>query len=64
MQQHGKTPLTDDEIDQVFNAVDMDGDKTTLTKDGTQFRLLLLFLLAKFNQSHVNSSNPSWYFIY
>ena len=34
MQEKGETPLKDEEVDELFKAVDTDGDQTTLTKDG------------------------------
>ncbi|XP_060598226.1 calmodulin-like protein 3 [Ruditapes philippinarum] len=33
VQEKGETPLKDEEVDELFNAVDTDGDKTTLTRD-------------------------------
>lgn len=35
VQEKGATPLTDEEVDELFNDIDKDGDKTTLNKDGT-----------------------------
>lgn len=34
MQEKGNCKLTDAEVDEVFSAVDTDGDKNTLTKEG------------------------------
>jgi hypothetical protein len=44
VQEKGETPLKDEEVDELFSAVDTDGDKTTLTRDG-QYQILCLFML-------------------
>lgn len=36
MKEKGSEPLTDKEVDEVFNAVDQDGDRSTMTRDGKQ----------------------------
>jgi len=34
MKKRGSAPLTDEEIDELFSLVDLDGDQTSLTKEG------------------------------
>lgn len=36
MKQRGSAPLTDDEVDELFSLVDLDGDQTTLNKEGNR----------------------------